>query len=447
MTRLSLAVDSIPVRMLVQQFRTVHRPLPIVGFQAGFLAHTVNVFIITFKKHTRNTTFFQQFEPLLPVCRRTAFRKACPYPVLHFARSYFLYMETSFIINDITHSLCRIRYSDAICVPGSLHCDFRTGRKVFQLLFRKKETVFGAQIVMLLSVIFLLGIEHGPQQLIHGLVVRIDKLRLVRSHPRIGKVKIPPTVGHVHVNFAGSTPHPVFFRSVRLQPLHAREIDTPRISRLQGIIEIHGQCLMRNGHFHTPIFVLILWLIQCSLAMNSHLHPRTVPLHHEVTTGAIRFVQHQVEYHATGIGLDFKVIMSVTIRVNKHLEVIIIVNNGIAPGQTRLYIFFFKNGTNIQIIVIPKHFGRCLIFGSGESLSADVDKRSGSFRLLPRAFVQLTVHLQFAIRTIANIRAGSCQETFIFLIQALGSGRETRQQQQELIKVFHSFHYCSKASD
>lgn len=48
-TRLSLAVDSIPVRMLVQQFRTVHRPLPIVGFQAGFLAHAVNVFIITFK--------------------------------------------------------------------------------------------------------------------------------------------------------------------------------------------------------------------------------------------------------------------------------------------------------------------------------------------------------------------------------------------------------------
>lgn len=66
--------------------------------------------------------------------------------------------------------------------------------------------------------------------------------------------------------------------------------------------------------------------------MDGGLQSGAVPLHHEISTRTIRFVQHQVENHATRIGFYFKIIVSVAIRIDKHFKVIVIIDDGITQG-------------------------------------------------------------------------------------------------------------------
>ena len=81
--------------------------------------------------------------------------------------------------------------------------------------------------------------------------------------------------------------------------------------------------------------------------MDGGLQSGAVPLHHEISTRTIRFVQHQVENHATRIGFYFKIIVSVAIRIDKYFKVIVIIDDGITLGKTCLDILLLKNSSYI----------------------------------------------------------------------------------------------------
>ena len=255
-TRLAFTVHGIPVGMLVQQFPAVHRPFPIMCLQSGFFAKTINIFIVSLEHDTRNTTFFQQRKPFFPFGIRTVIQTH-PQPVFNFTGRYLFCPETSFIIYYITDSFSRIGYSYLIGILSRFHRNPGISRKSLQLFISQKELFCGTQVVMLFTIIILLCVEHGPQQFINSLIVRINQLILRGSHLLVYEIKISPTVGHVHINSSGRSPYPVFLRSFLLQPLHTREVDAPGVAGLQRIIKVHGQRLMRNGHFHTPILIFI----------------------------------------------------------------------------------------------------------------------------------------------------------------------------------------------
>ena len=173
--RFTFTVYGKPVRMCFQYLVAVHRPLPVVCFQTGFLTHLVRIFIVAFEHYSADTTFFQQCEIFFVIFISFFFVDAHPYPVLYLAGSNGFATEPSGIVNHVTYFLFGNTNRHAERMAGSLYRDFRPCRKIFQLSICKEEVLFCTQIVFLFRIVIQLCIIHRPKQFIRSHVIRILK--------------------------------------------------------------------------------------------------------------------------------------------------------------------------------------------------------------------------------------------------------------------------------
>ena len=163
---------------------------------------------------------------------------------------------------------------------------------------------------------------------------------------------------------------------------------------------------MRNSHLYSPLFVFIFRVIQCPVTMYSQLKSRTIPLNHEISSRTIRLIQHQIKYNSFCISFYFKVILPVTIRIEKNFKIIVMVNNCISLIQLRLNIIFLQRSSNIKILIIPQHFSRSIITRLSKSFSTYIYKRRSGLCLLPVSFIQFSIYLNFSIYAITYIPCG-----------------------------------------
>ena len=214
---------------------------------------------------------------------------------------------------------------------------------------------------------------------------------------------VGPTLGHVHVHLSRGTPHPVFLRTSLLEPFHAREVESQPPSFLERVVEAGGNGLPGDGHLHRPSTVGVGGIIECAVTVYRRLESRTVPLHEEVAVHAIGAVEHKVEDRVESVELYLEICPSVTVGIDEHLEVVVLIDDGIALLEQCLDIGFFQFGPYVEKVVVPKHFGPCAVFGAWETLPTDVDKGGRIGCTLPFFLVEQPVDCEGRLGFQTNV--------------------------------------------
>ena len=269
---------------------------------------------------------------------------------------------------------------------------------------------------------FLLSIEHSPQQAFDFEIGRIGELHIGigSAHGAVAQVNKAPTFRHVHCNLSGRTPCPVvlreiFARSIFLAqifavhqfvlPLNARETDAQIVAGFQIVVETLSDGFARDGKFNGPSLVGILRVVERAVHLSCHLHSRAIPLelHESGRRSAIRLLDSEVEDCADGICFDFEIVVSVAIGVDENFEVVVIINHFVVGLDVSPNVRVVEFGSHIKIFVVPKHFRLSVIAWCRETFAADVDKSAHRGSVLPRLLIELAVDSDFVGSAIAHI--------------------------------------------
>ncbi len=141
-------------------------------------------------------------------------------------------------------------------------------------------------------------------------------------------------------------------------PFHAREIDTPLIAGLRERAAGRrlAQDLPRHRNLDRPRVVLIAGTIESAAHIHTHLEAGDVPAVDGRTAIAIRLQQHEIPCGAEGVHLELVVGVRIAVRVDEHFEIVILEDHRIACGEGSPDIRLVELRTDVEEIVIPKHF-------------------------------------------------------------------------------------------
>ena len=381
--RLTLTVHGKPIGMALEQLRPVHGPFPIVHLKPRLMTLLIDLLVVSLEQDTADATTFHQLKQFPVRLADLRLINSHPDPVLHLTGLQFLDREASLIVHDITNALIRQDNSHTESTGGRLYLHPSVSRQGCQLLILQEKILLRPDIILLRSVSGLLLIEHRPKQFIYVHVIRVDKRFLALTNSTAREIEETPTLRHVHIHLSGRLPNPILLRAAGLKPLYTREINPPIITSLQRVLEITGQGLSRNRHLHAPLPVRIIGTVQRPVGMYRQAQARTIPLQEEITARTVRTVQHQVENNTPGVILDLEIMMPIPIRIDEHLEVVIIINNGIPLGQSGNDILLFQDRPDIEEIVIPQHSRPGIINRLGKPLAPDIGERGSRHSLLP----------------------------------------------------------------
>ena len=239
------------------------------------------------------------------------------------------------------------------------------------------------------------------------------------AHRGVDKAEESPALGHVHVNEACGAPHPVLLGLAGNEPFNAREVDAPCLERAR-IGEVAGEGLEGYGHLHIPCFVGVGGFVECSVHPGGKLESLAVPRHEEAASRAVRLVEHEVEHHALGVVLDFEIVLTVAVGVDEHLEVIVVVYDGVALRELCYHVVLHEAGAYVKVFVVPHHLGPCGFHGFGISLAADVDERLCRDCLGPVGLVEFAVDFNFSRGAECVVEAGFGKTGLIFVDKRCG---------------------------
>ena len=269
---------------------------------------------------------------------------------------------------------------------------------------------------------FLLSIEHSPQQAFDFEIGRIRKLHIGigSTHGAVAQVNKAPALRHVHCNLSGRTPGPVVLRKILARsiflalifavhqfvlPLYAREADAQIVTGFQIVVETLSDGFTRNGKFNGPTLVGVLWIVERAVHLSCNLHSRAIPLelHESGSRSAIRLLDGEVEDCADGICFDFEIVVSVAVGVDENFKVVVVINHFVVGFDVSPNVRVVEFGSHIKIFVVPKHFRLSVIARCWETLAADVDKSAHRGSVLPRLLIELAVDIDFVSSAIAHI--------------------------------------------
>jgi hypothetical protein len=236
----------------------------------------------------------------------------------------------------------------------------------------------------------------------------------------------------MHVDDAGGRPDPVILggfgdllvlagREVDL-PFDAGEIDAPAVSRLGG----RGgggelrQGLPGEGNLHIPRLVGVLGLIQGSVDMHGGLEAGDIPFVEGGSAILVSLHQPEIPTGVQRVHLELVVLVIIPIGIDEHLEVVVLENDRIALGDGPPDVGFDQFCGDVEIGVIPQHFGAGGIFGFGEGSALDVQKLVGPWGSGPSGLVHAAIDHQGSAGLKALVTAGDLGFEFNPFLDGVG---------------------------
>jgi len=195
----------------------------------------------------------------------------------------------------------------------------------------------------------------------------------------------------MHVDDALGGPDPVvFFETFSLDvpalddigvPLDAAEVDSPDVTGVGGAghAGVLFEALPGEGDFYGPAFVGVGGVIEGALDFDRGFgvgFPRVI------SRAAISVGLGEIEVPGgvEGVDLELEVAGGIAVGIDEDLEIVVVENDGIVLGQGGPDVGFFELGGDIEVVVVPEHFGAGLEARHGFGVAFDVDKevRPGS---------------------------------------------------------------------
>ena len=113
--------------------------------------------------------------------------------------------------------------------------------------------------------------------------------------------------------------------------------------------------------------------------------------------------QREVEHRVESVDFNLEIVVAVAIGVDKYLEVVVVVDNGVAFRERGPYVGLFHHGCDIKVIVVPEHLGGGVVTRSGMIPATDVNKMRDVCRLLPGRFIEAAIDVEGRRRTLTYV--------------------------------------------
>ena len=108
-----------------------------------------------------------------------------------------------------------------------------------------------------------------------------------------------------------------------------------------------SQNFPREGDFDAPALVGVGWVIECAVNVDSGLQAGNVPCIVRLALIHIRLVQEQVPTGVKRVHLEFIVSVRVAIRIDEHLEIGVLEDNGVVLRKRSPDVRFFDLGGDV----------------------------------------------------------------------------------------------------
>ena len=211
------------------------------------------------------------------------------------------------------------------------------------------------------------------------------------------------------VDHAGGSPHPVILGQrpsggrigallVRTVfhihlPLHAGEIDAVEfaVSGRALVGKAFGQGREGDRDLHAPAPVGGCRVVDASV----HVHRCAQPVHIvSVETAAAVPVSHgqeQIPDRIQNVHFKFIILLRIGIRIDEDFKIVIMEDDGVPVHDVAPDLIPLDQGAEIEILVVPGHFGPGAETGGGHVRALDIPESVGEGNVFPEGFVQPAV--------------------------------------------------------